>query len=95
MRTDGAVLCLRSTVWAGLPAYGELVITDGRGLVLFVHGLWVHPDAWGHWIDEFDRSGYDSITSGARSPMPSAPRSLSSCSGVAFYCLDWLTSQDR
>jgi alpha-beta hydrolase superfamily lysophospholipase len=62
MGTDGTVLCLRSTVWAGLPVHGELVITDDRGLVLFVHGLWVHPDARGPWIDEFDRSGYDSIT---------------------------------
>ena len=26
--------------------------------VVFVHGLWLHADSWGAWVDAFDESGY-------------------------------------
>ena len=26
--------------------------------VLFIHGLWIHPSAWGSWIERFARAGY-------------------------------------
>ena len=26
--------------------------------VVFVHGLWLHADSWGPWVDAFDESGY-------------------------------------
>lgn len=32
---------------------------NGRGLVLFIDGLWLHPDSWLPWSEEFDRNGYD------------------------------------
>jgi non-heme chloroperoxidase len=35
---------------------------DGRGLVLFIHGLWLNASSWDPWAEEFDGSGYDSIT---------------------------------
>jgi pimeloyl-ACP methyl ester carboxylesterase len=27
--------------------------------VLFVHGLWLHADSWGGWVDRFRDEGYD------------------------------------
>lgn len=35
---------------------------DGRGLVLFIHGLWMNASSWNPWAEEFDDNGYDSIT---------------------------------
>lgn len=35
---------------------------DGRGLVLFIHGLWMNASSWNPWAEEFDGNGYDSIT---------------------------------
>lgn len=34
---------------------------DGRGLVLFIHGLWMNVSSWDPWVEEFDDNGYDSI----------------------------------
>jgi non-heme chloroperoxidase len=34
---------------------------NGRGLVLFLHGSWVHSDCWVPWVALFDDSGYDSV----------------------------------
>ena len=34
---------------------------DGRGLVLFIHGLWMNASSWDPWVEEFDGNGYDSI----------------------------------
>jgi pimeloyl-ACP methyl ester carboxylesterase len=27
--------------------------------VIFVHGLWLHSDSWGAWVDRFREAGYD------------------------------------
>ena len=34
--------------------------------VVFVHGLWLHADSWGGWVERFRDEGYD----------PQAPRNL-------------------
>ena len=34
---------------------------DGRGMVLFIHGLWMHATSWQPWAELFDRSGYDCV----------------------------------
>ena len=34
---------------------------DGRGLVVFLHGLWMHATSWAPWVDLFDASGYDGV----------------------------------
>lgn len=34
---------------------------DGRGLVLFIHGLWMNASSWDPWVEEFDDNGYDSV----------------------------------
>ena len=28
--------------------------------VVFVHGLWLHADSWGNWVDLFREAGYTS-----------------------------------
>jgi pimeloyl-ACP methyl ester carboxylesterase len=30
----------------------------GRTPVVFVHGLWLHADSWGPWVEAFDEAGY-------------------------------------
>jgi alpha-beta hydrolase superfamily lysophospholipase len=37
---------------------GTLGVDDGRELVLFVHGMWLHSSSWREWTEEFDRAGY-------------------------------------
>jgi pimeloyl-ACP methyl ester carboxylesterase len=32
--------------------------------VVFVHGLWLHSDSWGAWVDLFGKAGYDAIAPG-------------------------------
>jgi pimeloyl-ACP methyl ester carboxylesterase len=27
--------------------------------VLFIHGLWLHAQSWGSWVDHFEKAGYD------------------------------------
>ena len=31
---------------------------SGRTPVVFVHGLWLHADSWGAWVDLFRQAGY-------------------------------------
>ena len=26
--------------------------------VVFIHGLWLHADSWGAWVDRFGQAGY-------------------------------------
>jgi len=32
--------------------------------VVFVHGLWLHADSWGAWVDRFREAGYDPTAPG-------------------------------
>jgi len=50
---------------------------DGRGFVVFVHGLWMHAQSWQSWVELFDRSGYDCISTAwpGESPTVAACRS--------------------
>jgi non-heme chloroperoxidase len=32
--------------------------------VVFVHGLWLHPDSWGDWVDLFRTAGYTAVAPG-------------------------------
>src|SRR3954470_10089692 len=39
--------------------------TDAAGTpVVFVHGLWLHADAWGAWVDLFREHGYAPVAPG-------------------------------
>jgi non-heme chloroperoxidase len=32
--------------------------------VVFVHGLWLHADSWGAWVDRFREEGYEPVAPG-------------------------------
>ena len=32
--------------------------------VVFIHGLWLHPDSWKPWVDLFEAVGYDAMNPG-------------------------------
>jgi non-heme chloroperoxidase len=32
--------------------------------VVFIHGLWLHSDSWGAWVDHFRAAGYEAIAPG-------------------------------
>ena len=38
--------------------------TNGTQPVVFVHGLWLHADTWGAWMDLFRERGYEPIAPG-------------------------------
>jgi non-heme chloroperoxidase len=40
-----------------------VVAEEGRSVV-FVHGLWLHADSWGPWVEHFRAEGYDPIAPG-------------------------------
>lgn len=42
----------------------DLAVNDGRGLVVFLRGTWMHPRAWVSWQQHFDSNGYDSVIDG-------------------------------
>lgn len=39
-------------------------MTTERTLVIFVHGLWLHSDSWGAWVDLWREAGYDASALG-------------------------------
>lgn len=41
---------------------GALSGDDGRDLVLFIHGMWLHANSWRGWTEEFDRAGYQNVS---------------------------------
>lgn len=43
-------------------AEGMLSGDDGRDLVLFIHGMWLHASSWREWTEEFDRAGYQNLS---------------------------------
>jgi pimeloyl-ACP methyl ester carboxylesterase len=32
--------------------------------VVFIHGLWIHSDAWRHWVELYRSAGYDPVAPG-------------------------------
>jgi len=32
--------------------------------VVFVHGLWLHAESWGPWLEHFDTAGYEASAPG-------------------------------
>jgi pimeloyl-ACP methyl ester carboxylesterase len=40
-----------------------MAMADGLP-VLFIHGLWLHPDSWGAWVEHFGAAGYAATAPG-------------------------------
>jgi alpha-beta hydrolase superfamily lysophospholipase len=39
-------------------------VEAGRSPVVFIHGLWLHADSWGRWIETFSEAGYSASAVG-------------------------------
>jgi non-heme chloroperoxidase len=50
-------------------------LEDGRGVVVFIHGLWLHAESWQRWVDLFDGSGYDCVAA----PWPGESSTVAAC----------------
>lgn len=64
---------------------------DGRGMVVFIHGQWLHTNSWQPWVELFDRNGYDCMAP----PWPGESATVPACradpSSLADTSLDRLT----
>ncbi len=48
----------------GADRKGDEISTRAGTPVVFVHGLWLHADSWGAWVDLFREAGYAPIAPG-------------------------------
>jgi pimeloyl-ACP methyl ester carboxylesterase len=39
-------------------------MSESKRPVVFIHGLWLHPDSWQPWVDHFAAHGYTAIAPG-------------------------------
>ena len=56
--------------------------------VVFVHGLWLHADSWGGWVDRFRDEGYDPQAPGWPGDGATAEDTRKSPERVAGYGID-------
>jgi pimeloyl-ACP methyl ester carboxylesterase len=56
--------------------------------VVFIHGLWLHADSWGVWVDRFRDFGYAPITVGWPGDSASVEETRRNAERVAGYGLD-------
>jgi non-heme chloroperoxidase len=56
--------------------------------VVFVHGLWLHADSWGTWVDRFREAGYAPVASGWPGDADSVEETRTQPDRVAGYGID-------
>jgi pimeloyl-ACP methyl ester carboxylesterase len=56
--------------------------------VLFVHGLWLHSDSWGSWVNAFREAGYDPSAPGWPGDSPTVDAARKHPEEVAGYGID-------
>src|SRR6478752_10249294 len=56
--------------------------------VVFVHGLWLHADSWGGWVDRFRDEGYDPQAPGWPGDGATAEDTRKAAERVAGYGID-------
>ena len=59
--------------------------------VVFIHGLWVHSDAWAPWIDLFTTAGYPTIVQGWPGDSDTVAATRLNPSGVAGHGIQDVT----
>jgi non-heme chloroperoxidase len=59
--------------------------------VVFVHGLWIHSNAWQNWVDLYRTAGYDPIAPGWPGDSPDVPRTRTNPAAVADKGIDEIT----
>src|SRR5213083_214756 len=56
--------------------------------VVFVHGLWLHADSWGAWVDHFREAGYAPSAPGWPGDGATVEETRSRADSVAGYGID-------
>jgi pimeloyl-ACP methyl ester carboxylesterase len=52
---------------------------------MFVHGLWLHAESWGNWVDLYRGAGYDPIAPGWPGAAPSVEETRASPDGMGGH----------
>jgi non-heme chloroperoxidase len=59
--------------------------------VVFIHGLWIHSDAWQPWVELYRSAGYDAMAPGWPGDAPSAAATRANPAAVANQGIDDIT----
>ncbi|SDO78396.1 Lysophospholipase, alpha-beta hydrolase superfamily [Nakamurella panacisegetis] len=60
--------------------------------VVFIHGLWIHSDAWQPWVELYASAGYDPIAPGWPGDSGTAAQTRANAAGVANKGIDEITN---
>jgi non-heme chloroperoxidase len=60
-------------------------VTEAGTPVVFVHGLWLHADSWGGWVDRFREAGYAPIAPGWPGDSPTVEETRSQSDRLAGH----------
>src|SRR5258708_7899568 len=60
--------------------------------VIFIHGLWIHSDAWQPWVELYRSAGYNAMAPGWPGDSGSVETTRRNAAGVAGKGLDDITS---
>jgi len=59
-----------------------------RTPVVFIHGLWLHADSWGPWVERFTNEGYAPTAPGWPGDGASVEETRANAAGVAGHGID-------
>ncbi|MHB1208398.1 MAG: alpha/beta hydrolase [Acidimicrobiales bacterium] len=59
--------------------------------VVFIHGLWIHSDAWHEWVELFRVAGYDPTAPGWPGDSPDVERTRNNAAALANKGIDDIT----
>lgn len=59
--------------------------------VVFIHGLWIHSDAWHDWVELFREAGYDPSAPGWPGDSPDVARTRNNADALANKGIDDIT----
>jgi len=59
-----------------------------RTPVVFIHGLWLHSDSWGSWLEAFGQAGYSASAPGWPGDAPTVAETRRRADAVAGHGLD-------
>jgi pimeloyl-ACP methyl ester carboxylesterase len=63
--------------------------------VIFIHGLWIHSDAWQPWVELYRSAGYNAMAPGWPGDSASVEATRRNAAGVAGQGIDDITSSYR
>src|SRR5512135_1713152 len=60
--------------------------------MVFIHGLWIHPDAWQPWVELYRSAGFTAIAPGWPGDSASVDKTRENPAAVAGKGIDDITS---